>query len=74
MPRFLNGTKKKTYGKSMNLNDLKFKMERDAMINALRMSKGNKKRASEILQIDRSVFYKKMEQVQNRCKGNNITR
>ncbi len=61
MPRFLNGTKKKTYEKSMNLNDLKVKMERDAMINALRMSKGNKKRASEILQIDRSVFYKKMD-------------
>jgi len=73
MPRFLSGTKKKPNEKSMSLNDLKVKMEINAIINALRMSKGNKKRASEILQIDRSVFYKKLERYKIEVKGKNIT-
>lgn len=71
MPRFLSGTKKKPNEKSVSLNDLKFKMERDAIVNALRMSKGNKKRAAEILQIDRSVFYKKMDRYKIELKGKN---
>lgn len=60
MTRFLDGTPKKPTEKSASLNDLRIKMERDAIINALQVSKGNKKRAAEMLQIDRSVFYKKL--------------
>jgi transcriptional regulator with PAS, ATPase and Fis domain len=60
MPRFLDGKKHKLPEKSMNLNDLKVRMERDAIINVLQMTKGNKKKAAEILQIDRSVLYKKI--------------
>jgi len=71
MPRFLSGSKDKSFDKSVSLNDLKVKMERDAIINALRISKGNKKRASEILQIDRSVFYKKLERYKIDVKGKN---
>ena len=52
--------KQKLPEKSMNLNDLKVRMERDAIINVLQMTKGNKKKAAEILQIDRSVLYKKI--------------
>jgi transcriptional regulator with PAS, ATPase and Fis domain len=59
MPRLLYGTPKKSE-KLINLNDLRVNMERDAIINVLQMTKGNKKRASEILQIDRSVLYKKI--------------
>jgi DNA-binding NtrC family response regulator len=60
MPRFLDGKKQKLPEKSMNLNDLKVRMERDAIISVLQMTKGNKKKAAEILQIDRSVLYKKI--------------
>jgi len=44
-------------------------MERDAIINVLQMTKGNKKRASEILQIDRSVLYKKIDRYKIYEKG-----
>jgi transcriptional regulator with PAS, ATPase and Fis domain len=60
IPRFLDGTKRKSFEKSISLNELKVKIERDEIINALQVTKGNKKRAAEILQIDRSVLYKKM--------------
>jgi len=60
VPRLLDRTSKKFLEKSVNLNDLRAKMERDAITNALQMTKGNKKKASEILQIDRSVLYKKI--------------
>ncbi|MGP8197083.1 MAG: helix-turn-helix domain-containing protein [Syntrophobacteraceae bacterium] len=35
-------------------------MEKDAIINVLQITKGNKKRAAEMLQMDRSVLYKKI--------------
>jgi transcriptional regulator with PAS, ATPase and Fis domain len=60
VPRLLGGTYKKAFEKSISLSNLKVKTERDAIISVLRMTKGNKKRASEILQIDRSVLYKKI--------------
>lgn len=69
VPRFLDGTHKKSFEKSINLNDLKDKMERGAIINALQITKGNKKRASEILQIDRSVLYKKISRYKIDVKG-----
>jgi DNA-binding NtrC family response regulator len=73
VPRFLEGTPKKLFEKSINLNDLKVKMERDAIINVLQMTKGNKKRAAEILQLDRSVLYKKMSKYNIDIKGKNRT-
>ncbi len=74
MPRFLCGTKQKPFEKPMKLNDLVVKMERDAIINVLQMTKGNKKRASEILHIDRSVLYKKMSRYNIAAKGDKTTR
>ena len=35
-------------------------MERDTIIEVLEMTKGNKKKASEILKLDRTVLYRKM--------------
>ena len=73
IPRLLDGTPKKSLEKSINLNDLKVKMERDAIINVLQTTKGNKKRASEILQIDRSVLYKKIDRYNIDTKAKNKT-
>jgi len=69
VPRFLEGTPKKSFEESNNLNQLKVKMERDAIINVLQMTGGNKKRASEMLQLDRSVLYKKMSKYNIDVKG-----
>ncbi len=69
MPRFFDRKKQKPTEKTMNLNDLKVRMERDAIISVLQTTKGNKKRAAEILQIDRSVFYKKMSRYKIDVKG-----
>ncbi len=69
MPRFPDGIKQKLPEKAMNLNDLKERMERDAIIRVLQMTKGNKKKASEILQIDRSILYKKINRYKIDVKG-----
>lgn len=61
VPRLFDGVIKESIGKPMNLNEQKVRMEREAIINALNVTKGNKKRASEILQIDRSILYKKIQ-------------
>ena len=61
MPRFLNNAKqKKADDNSVNLSELRAKMERDTIIEVLEMTKGNKKKASEILKLDRTVLYRKM--------------
>jgi transcriptional regulator with PAS, ATPase and Fis domain len=60
MPQFLELMNRKRVDKAMNLNHLKSITEQNAIINALQMTEGNKKRASEMLQIDRSVLYKKI--------------
>ena len=73
VPRFLEGTPKKSFEESNNLNQLKVKMERDAIINVLQMTGGNKKRASEMLQLDRSVLYKKMSKYNIDVKGKSRT-
>lgn len=59
-PRFLDSGHEKSTKAIMHLNDLKTKMEKDAISNVLNMTNGNKKRASEILNIDRSLLYKKI--------------
>ena len=69
VPRLLNGTVNKPVEKFANLNDLKVKLEKDAIINVLQMTKGNKKRAAEMLQIDRSVLYKKMSRYKIGVRG-----
>jgi len=60
MPQFLELMDRKRVNESMNLNNLKAITEQNAIVNALQMTQGNKKRAAEMLQIDRSVLYKKM--------------
>jgi len=61
MPRFLNkASQQKTDNGSVNLKDLRAKMERDAIIQVLELTKGNKKKASEILHLDRTVLYRKL--------------
>jgi len=65
----LDGTPDKPIEKFANLNDRRIKLEKDAIINVLQMTKGNKKRAAEILQIDRSVLYKKISRYKINVKG-----
>ena len=65
----LDGIPKKPVKKFARLNDLRIELEKDAIINVLQMTKGNKKRAAEILQIDRSVLYKKMSRYEINVKG-----
>jgi len=60
MPGLVDGTSKRQGEEFANLNDLKVKLEKDAIVNVLQMTRGNKKRTAEILQIDRSLLYKKM--------------
>ncbi len=60
VPRLVDGTPNEPIEKFSNLNHLRVKLEKDAIISVLQMTKGNKKRAAEILQIDRSVLYKKI--------------
>jgi transcriptional regulator with PAS, ATPase and Fis domain len=60
MPRFLESNKEKPMKTIIHLNDLKAKLEKDAIVNVLHMTNGNKKRASEILNIDRSLLYRKI--------------
>ena len=69
VPRLLDGIPKKPVKKFARLNDLRIELEKDAIINVLQMTKGNKKRAAEILQIDRSVLYKKMSRYEINVKG-----
>jgi len=69
VPRLLDGTANKPIEKFANLNDLRIKLEKDAIISILQMTRGNKKRAAEILQIDRSVLYKKMSRYKINEKG-----
>ena len=59
LPRILDGTPNRPIEK-FAINDIRIKLEKEAIINVLQMTKGNRKRASEILQIDISVLYKKM--------------
>jgi DNA-binding NtrC family response regulator len=70
----LHGTPNKPIKKFANLNDLRIKLEKDAIINVLQITKGNKKRAAEILQIDRSVLYKKMSRYEIDMKGKQASR
>jgi transcriptional regulator with PAS, ATPase and Fis domain len=67
--RLLDGTPKKPVEKFANLNDLRVKLEKDAILNVLQITRGNKKRAAEILQIDRSVLYKKMSRYKIKWQG-----
>jgi transcriptional regulator with PAS, ATPase and Fis domain len=60
IPRFLDRNTNGASKISLDLNDMKAKTEREAIVNVLNMTKGNKKRASEILNIDRSLLYKKI--------------
>jgi transcriptional regulator with PAS, ATPase and Fis domain len=69
VPRLLDGTPSKPIKKFANLNDLRIKLEKDAIINVLKTTKGNKKRAAEIFQIDRSVLYKKISRYKINAKG-----
>ena len=74
IPRLVDGTPSKPMEKFANLNDLKVRLERDAIINVLQMTKGNKKRAAEILQIDRSLLYKKMSRYKIDMTGKEASR
>jgi transcriptional regulator with PAS, ATPase and Fis domain len=67
--KLLDGTPREPVEKFANLSDMREKLEKDAIVNVLRMTKGNKKRAAEILQIDRSVLYKKMSRYGINVKG-----
>jgi transcriptional regulator with PAS, ATPase and Fis domain len=58
--KLLDGTTSEPAEKFSNLNHMRDKLEKDAIVNALRITKGNKKRAAEMLQIDRSVLYNKL--------------
>ncbi len=69
VPRLLDGTPSKPIKKFANLNDLRIKLEKSTIVNVLKTTKGNKKRAAEILQIDRSVLYKKMSRYKINVKG-----
>ena len=60
MPRLLNSSKQKSNDNSVDLKGLRAQMERDAIIHVLEMTNGNKKKASEILHLDRTVLYRKM--------------
>jgi transcriptional regulator with PAS, ATPase and Fis domain len=60
MPRLLESNREKFTKTIMHLNVMKTKMEKEAIVNVLHMTNGNKKRASEILNLDRSLLYKKI--------------
>ena len=48
-------------GDDMSLHDLVGRVEKDAIIRALKLSNGSKSKAAELLQIDRSVLYEKIK-------------
>jgi len=60
MPRLLEYSTYKQVNKTTRLNDLRAVTEREAIMNALQAAQGNKKKASEMLHVNRSVLYKKI--------------
>ncbi|MFZ5643662.1 MAG: sigma-54 interaction domain-containing protein [Bacillota bacterium] len=61
LPRMFKGGSTTNAEARTCLEEVRFKAERDAIMQALVSTGGNKKRASELLKIDRSVLYDKIK-------------